>query len=93
MKSVNNFRSESAHAPSADKDEKIQGAEFDLVSELIAARIRAGLTQKAVAARMGILQSNVSRLESGQLSPTIRTIQSYAQALGFQAVVRFEPVA
>lgn len=63
----------------------------DLVQALIEARQRAGLTQKVVAARMGVLQGNVSRLESGQFSPTMRTLQSYAQALGAQVVLSIKP--
>ena len=39
--------------------------EFDLSRELIAARVRAGLTQAEVAERMGTTQSVVARLESG----------------------------
>jgi DNA-binding XRE family transcriptional regulator len=63
----------------------------DLVQALIEARQRAGLTQTAVAARMGVLQGNISRLESGQFSPTMRTLQSYAQALGAQVVLSIKP--
>ena len=40
--------------------------EFEISAELIAARLRAGLSQADLAARMGTSQSTIARLESGQ---------------------------
>jgi ribosome-binding protein aMBF1 (putative translation factor) len=45
--------------------------EFDLARELIAARVRAGLTQAEVAERMGTTQSVVARLESSARMPSV----------------------
>ena len=41
------------------------GDEFNLAHELIAARVRAGLTQAQLADKMGTTQSVIARLESG----------------------------
>ncbi len=60
-----------------------------LVSVLIAARVRAGFTQAEVAAKMWTTQSVVSRLESGRYTrPTLSTIEKYAIAVGCQVEVR-----
>ena len=51
---------------------------------LVAARVRAGLTQDEVAHRMGTSSSFVSRLEAadGRHSPTLGTLRKYAKAVG-----------
>ena len=67
--------------------------EFELARELIAARMRAGLTQGDVAARMGTTQSVGARIESGRGSPSMRTVQRFASAVGAHAVVRMELLA
>jgi DNA-binding transcriptional regulator YiaG len=55
-----------------------------IARELVAARVRAGLTQAEVANRMGTSVSFVSRLEAaaGRPSPTLGTLRKYANALG-----------
>ena len=70
-----------------------QAPEFDIARELIAARSRAGLTQSDVAQRMGTTQSVIAQLEGGKGTPSMRTVQRYAQAVGARAVVRIEPQA
>ena len=65
---------------------------FELARELIAARTQAGLTQGDVAARMGTTQSVVARIESGRGTPSMRTVQRFASAVGARAVVRMEPL-
>ncbi|WP_027996233.1 helix-turn-helix domain-containing protein [Simplicispira psychrophila] len=62
--------------------------EFEMGHELVSARARAGLTQGEVAQRMGTTQSVVARLEGGKATPSLRSVQRYAQAIGCRAVVR-----
>jgi len=62
--------------------------EFELASELIAARARAGLSQAALAKRMRTSQSAVARIESGRHWPSRRTLERYARATGTRAVIR-----
>ena len=56
--------------------------EFQLVRELIRARIKSGLTQKQLAEKMGTTQSSVARLESGSSLPSLRSLKKYAYATG-----------
>lgn len=66
--------------------------EYAVASEMLAARARSGLTQEAVASLMGTSKSTVSRLESaGKHSPSISSLQKYAQAVGCKVEVRLVP--
>ena len=56
--------------------------EFEIASELLRARLRAGLSQAELAARMGTSQSTIARLESGQTLPSTKTLLRFAQATG-----------
>lgn len=60
-----------------------------LLAELVSARTAAGMTQQQVAARMFTTATVVSRLERGlRTRPTLRTIESYAQAVGAHVEIR-----
>ena len=62
--------------------------EFEISAELLKARLRAGLSQSELAARMGTSQSTIARLESGQTLPSTKTLLRYAQATGNKFHVR-----
>ncbi len=62
--------------------------EFDLARELIAARVRAGLTQAEVAARMETTQSVVARLESGAQMPNVNTLLKFAKATRSRPIIK-----
>ena len=66
--------------------------EYELASQMLKARSRAGLTQDAVAERMGTTKSAVSRLESaGKHAPSLATLKRYASAVGCELKVRLVP--
>lgn len=55
------------------------------------ARLKSGLTQSQVAARMGTTAAAVAKLEAslmGKPSPTIATLRKYAAALGKKLEIR-----
>lgn len=66
--------------------------EYAALSEMLNARKEAGLTQEAVAERMGTTKSAVCRLE-GSLrnekgSPSFSTLRKYAHACGKKLIVQ-----
>lgn len=67
--------------------------EFELLRRMLQARKAAGLTQTDVAERMGTKREAVARLEaalaSGKHSPSIATLQKYAQAVGHRIEIHF----
>ena len=66
--------------------------EYEVVGQLLKARIRAGLTQGAVAELMGTTKSAVSRLEStGKHVPSLSTLKRYAHAVGCELQVKLVP--
>lgn len=48
------------------------------------ARRRAGLTQEELARRVGTTQSAVARVEGGHTEPSLRRIERWVQACGFE---------
>lgn len=57
---------------------------YAVISELIAARLKRGLTQKDVAEKLGTKQSAIARLESGNVNPSIEFLQKIAQVMGYK---------
>ena len=50
---------------------------YAVISELIAARLKKGMTQKEVAEKMGTKQSAIARLESGSINPSLDFIHKF----------------
>lgn len=66
--------------------------EYHVISQLLKARTKAGLTQDAVAERMGTTKSAISRLESaGKHTPSLGTLRRYAEAVGCELQVKLVP--
>jgi DNA-binding XRE family transcriptional regulator len=66
--------------------------EYQVARQMLKARSRAGLTQDAVAERMGTTKSAVSRLESaGKHAPSLATLKRYASAVGCELRVKLVP--
>jgi DNA-binding XRE family transcriptional regulator len=64
--------------------------EREYIKAMIAARIEQNLTQEELALRTGIRQSNISRIENGNCSPTIATLQQLAAGIGKTLHVEFK---
>lgn len=67
--------------------------EFALIKALLKARKRSRLSQAEIANRMGTTESAVSRLESGRVKPSTRTLERYAAATGHRLKISFEPIS
>lgn len=66
--------------------------EYALANQMLKARTKAGLTQDAVAERMGTTKSAISRLESaGRHAPSLATLKRYAAAVGCELQVKLVP--
>lgn len=68
--------------------------EYALAHEMLSARTRAGLTQEAVAGRMGTTKSAISRLESaGKHAPSVASLKKYAAAVGCTLKIELIPAS
>lgn len=66
--------------------------EYALAHEMLLARSRAGLTQEAVAVRMGTTKSAVSRLEAaGKHLPSVASLKKYAEVVGCKLKIELVP--
>lgn len=63
--------------------------EYEIIRKLIETRMEYGLTQKELAKKCGIKQSNISRLESGKANPTIKFLQKIAKAMDSDLHIEF----
>lgn len=72
-------RSRLAPEPAAQRE--VFEKAYDIALQVIALRERHGLTQAQLAARCGVDQGDISRIERGSTSPTARTLQRIADAL------------
>lgn len=59
--------------------------------KLIAYRAERGLSQTALARMLGMKQPQVSRLEQGDVTPSIETLSRISQRLGMEIVLDFHP--
>ena len=77
----------------AIKEENNEVYEYDIYREIreivVTARDRSGLTQKELAARSGLTQSNISNIEKGATRPTIDSLKKIADATGKRLVIQF----
>jgi len=66
-----------------------QAPEREYIKAIIAARMELNLTQKELSKMTGIRQSNISRIENGNSSPTVATLQQIASGMGKTLHIEF----
>jgi ribosome-binding protein aMBF1 (putative translation factor) len=65
----------------------------DVGERVLAARQRAGLSQRELARRMRTSQAAIGRLESGSVGATLTTLQRAATALDLEVSIELRPFA
>ena len=91
MKTLNEFMTEQLKDPEFREEyDKIQ-PELDVIRALVEARISQNLTQKELAARTGIDQADISKLENGTRNPSLNLLKRLADGMGMVLRVEFVP--
>ena len=65
--------------------------ELNVIRAIIDARMSQNLTQKELADRTGISQTEISKLENGTRNPSIKLLQRLAEGMGMVLNVTFSP--
>jgi predicted transcriptional regulator len=82
------LRKELLSNPDVKKEYDRLAPRYAIISQLIVARNKKGLTQGQLAERMGTRQSAIARLESGNVNPTIGFLDKAASVLGAKLTIR-----
>jgi len=62
---------------------------YEIISAIIEARVKKGLTQEELAKKVGTKQSAIARLESGRANPSVSFLEKLASALGTKLRIQF----
>ncbi len=89
MGDFRNYLDEQRKNPEFAAEYEAMRPEYEAIRAVIAARLESRMTQKELAEKTGIRQSNISRIESGVSSPTVETLARIASGLGKQLKIEF----
>jgi len=90
MTKLNDLKSTLLQRPDLRAEYEALDEEFSIAEALIRARAGADMTQEEVAEKMQPSQSYVAKLESGRVSPSMKSLQRYAAATGARLKISFE---
>ena len=89
MSDFKNYLAQQMEDPAFAAEYEAQRPEYEAIRAVIAARLACNMTQKELAEKTGIRQSNISRIENGSASPTIDTLARIAAGLRKQLKIDF----
>lgn len=92
MTNYKDFLNEQLQNESFKKEYDALDAEFSIIQAMLDARKTAGLTQKELAARTGIAQADISKLENGNANPSLKTLKRLAEGMGMKLKLEFVQV-
>ena len=91
MTKFNDYLNDQLKDPVFKKEWDALEPEFSIMQAMIDARRTSGLTQKQLSERTGIAQADISKLESGNANPSLKTLQRLAAGMGMRVKVEFLP--
>lgn len=90
MKTWKVLREELLQDPEVRREYERLKPRYELISQLISARARNGLTQTQLAKKVGTKQSAIARAESGSVNLSIGFLEKLSQALGSKLVIQLQ---
>ena len=67
--------------------------EFAIIQAMIDARKNTGITQKQLSEKTGITQADISKLETGNANPSLKTLLRLATGMGMRLKLSFVPAS
>ncbi|MCD7981386.1 MAG: helix-turn-helix domain-containing protein [Clostridiales bacterium] len=92
MTNFNDYLQEQLKDPEFRAEYDALEPEFSFMQAMIDARRETGMTQKQLAEKTGISQSDISKFESGSGNPSIKTMRRLAAGLGMRVKIEFQPL-
>lgn len=83
------FRAELLQDPEVKAEYDRLAPEYEIIKAIIDARHELKLSQQALAAKTGIHQSRISKLEKGLLNPSLDTLMRLADGIGKELHIEF----
>ncbi|MBI4036918.1 helix-turn-helix transcriptional regulator [Candidatus Daviesbacteria bacterium] len=90
MKSLQVLKKELLKNKKVAQEYKRLEPRYQLISQLIEARIKKGLTQKQLAQKIGTKQSAIARLESGNANPSVAFLEKISAATGSKLFIQIK---
>lgn len=86
------IRNEILSTPEVKAEYDAFSSEFELARAVITLREGIGLTQREFAAKVGMKQSQLARIESGKQTPKLRTLAKLAAVAGYEVEINLIPI-
>ena len=91
MKTLKEYKKEQLNDPDFRREYEAIQPELDILKAMIDARELRNLTQKQLAERAGMNQSDISKLENGMRNPTVALLNRLADAMDMNLKIEFIP--
>lgn len=91
MSELRDYINEQFKDPEFKKEWDNLEPEMEVVRAMIKARTAQNLTQKDLAEKTGINHANISKLENGNMNPSLKLLKRIADGLGMNLRIEFVP--
>ena len=91
MSSYRDYKEKALQNPEVKEEYDALEPEYDIIQEMISARVDQNITQKELSVRTGITQADISRIENGTRNPSLSMVKRLAEGLGMQLKLEFIP--
>lgn len=91
MSEFKNFLNEQLENPDFKREWEDIQPEMDIIRAIACARTSQNLTQKELAMKTGIGQTDISKLENGTRNPSLKLLKQLADGMGMSLKIEFVP--